>query len=149
MVISIDKTVVCDVPVKDVFAFLADFTSTEQWDPGTVRTQLVSGNGGVGSVYENTSRFMGKDSNLTYVVEEYELDQKIVLRGENKSVSAVDTLTFTPNTQGGTSVRYQAVFRLKGAARFMQPLVMPAFTRLGTNGARHMEVTLNALRSVN
>lgn len=149
MVISIDKTVESQLSVSEAFAFLADFTSTEQWDPGTLRTRLVSGNGGVGSVYENTSRFMGKDSELTYIVGEYELDHKIVLLGENKTVSAVDTMTFTANAHGGSTVRYQAVFTLKGAARFAKPLLAPAFTRLGTNGARHMKTTLDALGSVN
>ena len=31
-----------------VFAYLGDFTTTTQWDPGTVETTCVSGDGGVG-----------------------------------------------------------------------------------------------------
>ena len=34
-----------------VFAYLSDFTNTNEWDPGTVKTVKVSGDGGVGTTY--------------------------------------------------------------------------------------------------
>ena len=37
------RTVTADVPLSAVFAFLSDFTTTMQWDPGTVRTDAESG----------------------------------------------------------------------------------------------------------
>jgi len=43
---------------EQVFAYLSDFTTTNHWDPGTVETTLVSGEGGVGTVYRNISSFM-------------------------------------------------------------------------------------------
>ena len=38
-----------------MFAYLSDFTTTNEWDPGTVSTERVSGDGGVGTTYHNTS----------------------------------------------------------------------------------------------
>ena len=45
-----------------VFAYLSDFTNTNEWDPGTVHTELVSGDGGVGTTYHNVSKFMGRET---------------------------------------------------------------------------------------
>ena len=70
-------------PIEKVFGYLADFTTTTQWDPGTVLTTRVSGDGGVGTVYANRSRFMGRENDLTYVVEELEPFHRIALRGSN------------------------------------------------------------------
>ncbi|MFJ9388713.1 SRPBCC family protein [Nocardioides sp. NPDC101246] len=142
---KIDRTVETSAPASDVFDFLADFTNTEHWDPGTVRTDLVSGDGGVGTTYANTSRFLGRNTDLTYVVEVYEPGTRVVLRGENKTVVAHDTMTFVPTAAGGTSVRYVAEFELKGMARMVAPLLTPAFARLGDSASEQMRTTLDRL----
>ena len=141
----IDRTVETSAPTAQVFDFLADFTNTEEWDPGTVRTDRISGNGGVGTAYANTSRFLGRNTDLTYVVEVYEPGRRVALRGENKTVVAHDTMTFVPTATGGTSVRYVADFELKGMARMVAPLLTPAFTRLGDSASEQMRATLDRL----
>ena len=45
-----------------VFAYLSDFTTTTEWDPGTVRTTRESGDGGIGTRYRNVSRFLGRET---------------------------------------------------------------------------------------
>ena len=145
---KIDKMVTGPVPVPTAFAYLADFTNTEQWDPGTVRTARVSGDGGVGTTYANTSKFLGRETESTYVVTEYEPGVRIVLRGENKTVVAHDTMSFAPTADGGTSVRYQAEFLMKGWARIIGPLLTPAFARLGRKGATQMHEALDRLGAV-
>ena len=142
---KIDRTVETSAPTAEVFDFLADFTNTEEWDPGTVRTDRISGNGGVGTAYANTSRFLGRNTDLTYVVEIYEPGKRVRLRGENKTVVAHDTMTFVPTATGGTSVRYVAEFDLKGMARMVAPLLTPAFTRLGDSASEQMRATLDRL----
>lgn len=142
---TIDKTVQTAAPTAEVFAFLADFTTTELWDPGTVRTERTTGDGGVGTTYANTSRFLGRTTQLIYVVQAYEPRRRVVLRGENATVVARDTMTFTPTASGGTTVRYQAEFELKGWARLVAPLLTPAFVRLGNAGATQMREILSRL----
>jgi uncharacterized protein YndB with AHSA1/START domain len=141
----IDRTVETSAPTAQVFDFLADFTNTEHWDPGTVRTDRVSGDGGVGTTYANTSRFLGRTTELTYVVKAYEPGTRIVLRGENKTVVAHDTMTFVSTATGGTSVRYVAEFDLKGMTKIVAPLLAPAFTRLGDTASEQMRETLDRL----
>ena len=89
----LQKTVVVDKPLDAVFDYLADFTTTTEWDPGTVVTVNHHGDGGVGTTYLNTSTFLGRETQLTYVVREFVPGERIRLRGENKTVIAVDTMT--------------------------------------------------------
>ena len=94
------RTVVTDKPVQAVFAYLSDFTTTTEWDPGTVSTVRQGGDGGVGTTYLNTSTFLGRTTQLTYVVDQLVDQQRIQLRGENKTVVSVDTMTFRPLAEG-------------------------------------------------
>ena len=116
---------------EEVFAYLSDFTTTEEWDPGTVRTTRESGDGGIGTRYHNVSKFLGRETELTYVVEEAEAPRLLRLRGENKTVVAHDTMTLRPTASGGTELTYRAEFEFKGVARFVAPLAAPAFKKLG------------------
>ena len=142
---QICRTVATRAPVSEVFAYLADFTSTTEWDPGTVTTTLVGGDGTVGSTYENVSRFLGRETRLTYVVEAYVADSLIILRGENDTVIARDTMTFEPTHDGGTQVTYLADFTFKGLARVAAPFLAPAFKRLGDEAERGLHQALDQL----
>jgi NAD(P)-dependent dehydrogenase (short-subunit alcohol dehydrogenase family) len=141
---KVQKTVIVDKPLDAVFGYLSDFTTTTEWDPGTVTTVLRHGNGGVGTTYLNTSTFLGRTTQLTYVVDELVNHQLIQLRGENKTVIAVDTLTFRP-VASGTEVTYTAEFTFKGPSRIAAPLLKPAFERLGNQAEAGMRKALNRL----
>lgn len=141
----LERTVAVDVPVGRAFDYLADFTTTTQWDPGTVSTVRCQGDGGVGSTYRNTSKFLGRQTSLTYVVEELVPDERIRLRGENKTVVSVDTMTFRP-TASGTEVTYTAEFTFKGLSRLVGPLLKPAFVRLGNQAESGLRSALTSDR---
>jgi Polyketide cyclase / dehydrase and lipid transport len=138
------KTVVVEKPLDAVFDYLSDFTTTTDWDPGTVTTVRRHGDGGVGTTYLNTSTFLGRTTQLTYVVDEFVNHQLIQLRGENKTVIAVDILTFR-SVPSGTEVTYAAEFTFKGLSRFVAPLLKPAFERLGNEAEASMRKALNRL----
>lgn len=144
---KIERTVAVDVPVRAAFDYLADFTTTTQWDPGTVSTTLIQGDGGVGTSYQNTSKFLGRETSLTYVVEDRVPEKRIRLRGENKTVISVDTMTFD-RTAAGTEVTYSAEFTFKGLSRLLAPLLRPAFARLGNDAEVGLRSALARLTSV-
>lgn len=129
---------------KKVFDYLSDFTSTTEWDPGTVSTVRVSGDGGVGTVYENRSRLAGRESALTYVVTEIRPPESITLRGHNDSVVAVDTMTFE-SVGKGTRVTYTAHFAFKGVAKLAAPFLRPAFKKLGDQAEAGLQEHLGRL----
>ena len=140
---EIERTMTIGRPAEEVFAYLADFTNTDEWDPGTVHTTLVEGDGGAGTRYHNVSRFLGRETELTYVAEEVDSPRLLKMRGENKTVVAVDTMTLTPTASGGTELHYSADFTFKGLARLATPFLAPAFKRLGDEAEKGI---LDALR---
>jgi carbon monoxide dehydrogenase subunit G len=138
------RTLVVEKPLDTVFDFLSDFTTTVEWDPGTVTTVLLHGDGGIGTTYRNTTKFLGKETQLTYVVEEFADRELIRLRGENETVTSVDTMTFRV-VGSGTEVSYRAEFEFKGVSRLIAPLLKPALERLGNQAEVGMRTALNRL----
>jgi uncharacterized protein YndB with AHSA1/START domain len=142
--IELERIVSVPVPVDRVYAYLADFTTTNEWDPGTVSTELVRGDGGVGSTYHNTSQFAGRKTELTYVLEELVPDERIRLRGENKSVVAHDTMTLQ-RVGTGTQVTYHVTFEFTGVGKYLEPLLRLPLRKLADDGQRGMQQALSRL----
>ena len=126
----LQRTVETTASPSAVFAYLSDFTTTTEWDPGTVETTLVSGDGDVGTTYHNVSRFLGRKTELTYAVTRHEPGRLLALRGENKSVVAHDTMEIAPHG-AGARVTYTAEFDFRGLAGLVAPLLAPALKKLG------------------
>ena len=141
---TIKRTVTVAKPLDKVFAYLTDFTTTTEWDPGTVDTVRVKGDGGVGTEYQNTSKFAGRETRLTYVVERLVPQEVFALRGENKTLVANDTMTFR-RVGDSTEFTYVAEFAFKGITKFLAPLLGPAFKRLGDHAEKGMYDALQAL----
>ena len=140
--IDIKRTVTTARPMPEVFAYLSDFATTQEWDPGTERTTRESGDGGVGTRYHNVSRFLGRTTELDYVVVEHEPPVRLVLRGEKQTVVARDTMTIDHAPGGGTRITYRAQFSFKGPSRLFAPLAAPAFRRLGDKAASGLRTAL-------
>lgn len=138
---QIRRTITVNKPIDTVFDYLADFTTTTEWDPGTVATSREHGDGGVGTIYRNTSRFLGRNTQLRYEVMALEPQRRIHLRGTNATVVADDTMTFAP-VPDGTKVTYTAEFRFSGPARYLASLFRPALRRLGNKAEQGMRTAL-------
>ena len=141
---KLERTVTVQRPLEKVFAYLSDFTTTTEWDPGTVTTVRITGDGAVGTEYQNTSTFAGRQTQLTYVVQELVPDKRIALRGENSTAIAYDTMTFR-EVDGETEVTYTADFTVKGITRFVAPLMTPLFTKLFNEAETGMAAALARL----
>ena len=116
----------------ELFEYFSDFTTTNEWDPNTVRTTKLSGEGGVGTKYSNVSKFNGRESSLVYEVIKFQPNSLIQLRGENKSIIAVDTMKIEPMASG-CKFTYQAQFTFKGIARLAAPFLKGAFQKLAAD----------------
>jgi carbon monoxide dehydrogenase subunit G len=145
---EITRTIDTSAPIDKVYAFLSDFTTTNDWDPGTVETKRISGDGGVGTDYHNTSKFLGRETELVYTTKQLEPSRLIRLEGNNKTVKATDTMTLT-EMPGGTQVVYNAHFDFKGTVGKLAPVLSPllalAFKKLGDEAEVGMKRALDAL----
>ena len=142
----IERTITVPGRAEDVFAYLADFTTTEEWDPPTQATDLISGDGDVGTRYRNVSKFLGKETETIYTVVTHDPPRRLELEGDASSMRLHDTITV--DQQGdAVQVTYRAEFHPEGAAKLAAPLLPPALKALGDAAAGQMEECLRRLPS--
>lgn len=129
----------------EVFSYLADFRSVAEWDPSITESTHV--NDGepiqVGAQFHVVTSTSGPDVVLDYETIELERPAKIVLRGENDSVTSLDTITIAPAAGGGCEVTYDAELELKGIRKVADPLLALGFSRLGDKSRDGLERKLN------
>ena len=119
---TVSRTFTTTAPPEAVFDYLADFTNAEEWDPGTVSCERVSGDGGVGTVYRNVSSFLGRTTEITYTTVESERPTRIHLIGRTDQFEGHDVLGIRASGTG-SEVTYTAEFAFSGAARFAAPAI--------------------------
>lgn len=142
--ITVSGTVETKLSPEKAFAFLSEFENTSEWDPAPpVMDKLTPGPVAVGHRYHAESEFRGKRQPLEYEVIEL-TENHIKLRGENKTVTAFDSIDVEPSGQGSL-VKYTAEFSIHGPAKILQPLLKPAFTSLRDPALNGIRDTLNAL----
>ena len=142
--IEMQREVTTTVAPGVVFDYLSDFTTTEQWEPGTVRTNRISGDGGVGTRYANTSQFAGRTSDLEYEVIGVTPGRSIQLRGQNDSLIAHDTITVAPH-EGGSKVTYRIEFAFQGLLRLGEPVLRIPVGNLMDKGVEGLQRELTKL----
>lgn len=133
------------------FAWMADFTNAAIWDPGIRHVRRVdTGPVRVGSAFDVTLHYVGKDFTMHYEV--VELDEpvhpqglgRVVLRSETPVLTSIDTITVRPSGDGSV-VTYEADLRLPGPLRLVDPLLAVGFRRVGDKAAEGLQTHLAAL----
>lgn len=118
-------------PPGTVFAYLSDFSNAQDWDPGTVEAErLDHGPIAEGSKFRLVAVFLGRRTELTYRIVEYDPQHAVTFLGENATATSRDRITFEPRDTG-TRVAYDADLHLKGPLRAADPLLALAFRRVG------------------
>lgn len=131
-------------PPDDTFAYVADFSTTEEWDPGIDRARrLDEGPIGLGSRFEVISNFGGRRLPITYTITAYEPPARLVLVGEGTTFRGIDEIRFSP-AGDGTRIDYVADLQLKGLARVLEPLMRSRFEKVGDDGMDGLRRTLTS-----
>ena len=108
-------------PREEVFAYLSDFSTTREWDPGVVEAERLNGQAvGEGTEFRLVAEFLGRKNELTYRIVEYDPPHAVTFLGENATVVSRDRITFD-STAAGTRVTYDADLALKGLLRIADP----------------------------
>ena len=124
------------LPTEQAFAYLADFSNTQAWDPGVVSAQrLARGEIGLGSRFRVVVRFAGRTLSLDYEITAFEPPTRLVLRGSDGQIESIDELGFVPR-EGGTRVTYEACLELVGIRRLADPILDLLFQRVGRLAVR-------------
>lgn len=129
-------------PLPEVFAFTADFSNAERWDPGVASSKVVAEtDAGVGSRYELMVLFGSREIPMAYEITSWEQDSRVVLEGRGATITAVDDIRFEAK-DAGTLVDYAADLRLTNWMRFITPLLAPAISRVGEKALDGLVETL-------
>lgn len=125
----------------EAFAYLSDFSTAQEWDPGTVESTRLDGGGlREGARFKVVARFLGRRSELEYRMVYYSPNHSFALRGENRTATSDDRITIAAVGKG-SRVTYRADLRFHGLSQLAQPLLRLAFKRMG-------DKALNGLREV-
>lgn len=141
---KLERTVTVATSLDQVWHFLTDFTTTEQWDPPTVSTERVSGDGSVGTVYRNVSKILGRETEIEYTVVAVEPRSLFRLAGTTSSMKMLDTMRFE-EAGGRVTVTYTVDFEPQGAAKLIAPLMPLGLKKLGDDAAERMRQVLEQL----
>src|SRR5512137_1072152 len=121
--IRLDESITVERPLREVFAYISEFSRIEEWDPAVARgLRLTEGPLGVGSQFRID---MKAGFSLRYTVIEWEQDRRLLMTVDSKPFTAREEIFFT-RTAAGTRVRYVATFK------FVAPLarILKAFPGL-------------------
>ncbi len=141
---TLRETIHTTLSPEAAFAYLSDFASSEEWDPGVATAERV-GDGPieVGTRYRLGVRIGGRVAPMEYRIVELDPPKRVVLVGSGSGVSAVDTIEFA-RSAGRTTVEYTADIRLQGLRRLVQPLLGGTFARIARDASAGMQRELDA-----
>jgi Polyketide cyclase / dehydrase and lipid transport len=140
---SYRRTVVTSADPRQVWQYLADFTTTNEWDPRANHTRRVSGDGGVGSTYETDVSFLGRTTRMTYTVTALEAHRRIEWVGENKAVRAHDVIEIRSAGGGAAVVDYTSSYAYKRAPAVLDRLMALPLNRLCDEAQQGLRTTLS------
>ena len=126
----------------DAFEYMSDFSNAAGWDPGVVAaTRVDQGDVRLGSAFDLTVTFAGRELVLRYRVDAIEIPKQVVFVASTSRLVSTDTLTFE-NRDGGCRMTYHADLHFKGAAALANPLLALGFRRIGDRAAASLQRVL-------
>jgi hypothetical protein len=136
-----ETTIESTLPPEEAFAYMADFTNAQRWDPSVRKAELVPGGNSAPS-FDLVARFAGRNIELRYLTIGSESPRKVVLEAKASSFVSRDTIVVTPGA-AGSLVHYDARLIFSGPRRILEPIMQVLFRRLGENAKAGLERELN------
>jgi hypothetical protein len=132
--------------VDEAFAYMSDFSNARYWDPSVQSARrLEDGDLVLGTQFELTVRFGGRDQVLKYRVTDIERPTRVVFTSESATLLSQDTLTFQPRLEGCT-MTYHAELRLKGVSALATPILAAMFRPIGNRARDSLQKILGEPR---
>jgi dehydrogenase/reductase SDR family protein 12 len=100
-------------PIDEVFAYVSDFTTTQEWDATAMSARkLTPGKIAEGTEFEVVCALPVGSINISYKIEALEHNKRVVLSGSSRFFDIRDTISFSPSKRG-TKIEYRAEFFFK------------------------------------
>jgi len=135
--ITLDESIEVKRPLREVFAYVAEFSRIEEWDPAVARGhKLTPGAPAQGSEYRIE---MKAGFSLRYRIIELEPQRRMLMEVDSRLFTAREEIFFRATKSGGTAVRYVAKFnfpRPLAAANRLYPALMDRVGKSTMKGLR-------------
>lgn len=136
------ETIEVDRPVPEVFSYISDFTTTQEWDATAFAARkLTPGAIEEGTEFEVQCALPVGSITLIYEVEELVPQKYLRLRGRCKFFEVIDSIAFTA-TKNGTQVDYQAKFEFNPLVQPMAALSQSGMEKMGRDALAGMKRAL-------
>jgi hypothetical protein len=127
--LSIEKSVVIDRPVEEVFASVAQGENWSQWATELVERKKTSeGPLGVGTTYAHVAQMLGRRIENGYRVTEYEPNRKVSMKATSGPVPA-DLDLVCESVNGGTKLALSVQAEIGGLFKLAEPMVARMMSR--------------------
>ena len=135
------KTVTTTWSPEKAFAYMADFSHTEEWDPGLVEAARgEDGEVGVGSTFDLTVRIGPRRMPMRYEITDY-APGRVTFTARTSSLESVDTVTVARRGDA-TEVTYDARLNFRGILRMADPLLALGFRGVADRAVGGLEQRL-------
>ncbi len=142
---NVQETIVVPASLDAAWAYVSDFTTAAEWDPGIVSSVKTSdGPVAVGTTFAVEAVFSERNVPFEYVVTALEPQTRLVLTGNGAKAVSVDTITFEV-AGTGTRIVYEAKFGMKGLFRLTEPFLRGTFRELAREALAGLESKLSQL----
>lgn len=138
----LQETVDVARPIDQVFDYVSDFTTTQEWDATAIRAhKLTLGKIAEGTEFEVVCALPVGSINISYTIETLEHNKRVVLSGRSRFFDIRDTITFSPS-QRGTKIEYRAEFFFKPLINSLASIYSSALKSMGRKSVAGLGVAL-------
>lgn len=131
--------------VSDCFHYLADFSTSEQWDPGVRRAhKQTPGAPREGTRFSLVLAVLGRAVPAEYELREVRRDRELLLTGSGDGFGVTDRMEFSALGPQHTRIRYRADMTLDAVSAASRPLLRLWGSRLAANAMRGLVRALEA-----
>jgi len=136
------KTVTTTWSPEAAFAYMADFSHTEEWDPGVAEAARVDpGEVGKGSAFDLTVRIGSRRLPMRYEITDY-APGRVTFTARTSSLESVDTVTVARRGDA-TEVTYDARLNFRGILRLADPILALGFKGVADRAVAGLERRLS------
>ena len=120
---EINMAIDIERPIEEVFNAFIDARSQPQWDPGLIEGRHEpDAPAKLGTKITEVRKFMGRVSENTSELTEFEANKKIVRYGKTGPMTLSGIMTFT-QTDNGTHIDWKWLLETTGLLLLMSPII--------------------------
>jgi uncharacterized protein YndB with AHSA1/START domain len=144
MMIKREASIMIDRPVGQVFTALVDSKNQPKWDTGLLEACITpDGPVGIGTRITEVRKLMGRTSENTGEVIEFEPNAKITRKSVNTPMSVLGTVTFTATPQG-TKVNWRWDLQPRGFYALIGSMIANTMKKGSENSLRGLKDLLES-----